>query len=356
MKIACIGYMHGKGGAERQLVMLANALAQNNEVYLVALCEYNISYPVDSKVKVIDLTYAEKKAIKTISRWKELVKIYKTILPDLTIHFWLQTAYLTALLPYKIRRCIIYSERNDPGDVEYKGINGILRKIAFFRIDGFVFQTKYAQQYFSKVIQARSCVIPNPVDIDKNRYLKPCEDRKKIVITAGRLVERKNQGLLISAFSHIAGEFPDYNLSIYGDGPLKDNLLKMIKNRKMEDRITIYESTDEIYDRIYEASLFVLTSEYEGMPNVLIEAMALGTPCISTDCRPGGARAIIHSGENGYIVALNDMEALSDEMRNLLVNKTKAQTIANVAMKIRETHSQDAIYEKWQSFVKHICK
>ena len=352
MRIACIGYMHGKGGAEKQLILLANALSKHNEVFLFTLCDKNICFSVDSQVTIVDLTYAENSRIKSLARLIALRDAYKKIKPDISIHFWLQTAYLTAFLPFSVRKRIIYSERNDPNDVEYKGLNAILRKIAFQKIDGFVFQTEFAQQYFHSNIKKRSIVLHNPVFVDEQKYKAPCKKRKRIVITAGRLVERKNQKLLIDAFALIAKDFKDYSLSIYGDGPLMEQLIIHSKNIGIEDRVNVYPSVDDIYDRIFEASLFVLTSEYEGMPNVLIEAMALGTPCISTDCRPGGARALISSGKNGILVPLNDEEVLAKKMRQILQDTKYSYYLANNAISIRESHSPNKIYDKWESFIK----
>lgn len=356
MRIACVGYMHGKGGAERQLIMLANALAERgHEVYIIALAQCNLQYVVDNRVQIVDLSNEEKsKRVKFIARYDLLHKKYKELNVDVSVHFWLQTAYLTAFMPKKIVGKIIYSERNDPADVEYTGIVGLLRKCSFGRINGFVFQSEAARNYFDERIQKKSVVIPNPVEICDNNYKAVCEHREKKIVSAGRLVTRKNQKLLIEAFSKIAADFPDYSLEIYGEGDLRKALEIQIAMLHLDGRVRLPGNRDDIFKYIYTASLFVLSSEFEGMPNALIEAMALGVPCISTDCKPGGAKALISNGENGFVVPLDDVDELANRMSFMLMNRDAAEKMAQNAMNIRNTHAPKVIYDIWENFIMKI--
>lgn len=351
MKIATIAYLHGAGGAERQILMLSNFLAENgNEVHLVALNEMNTRYPISDKVNKHDLTQKEHGKFRILQRWVALRKELKQIRPDVTINYNFQSVYFEAIMPKKICGKIVYSERGDPYDKEYSGLLGMLRTLSFQRTDGFVFQSEGARDYFNEKIQKRSVVIHNPVSVPVEKYSNPDRKEKKIV-TVGRLHPQKNQKLLIEAFSELHKDFPDYKLEIFGDGKLHGELMSLIEEKGLKGCAYIYPSRKDIWDCIYNASLFVLTSDYEGMPNVLMEAMALGVPCVSTDCRPGGARTLIEDGVNGRIVPLRDINALVSCMKEVLLYPEQTELMGNEARKIAATHTEKEIFNKWEYFL-----
>lgn len=350
MKIVCLAYLHGFGGAEKQIIMLANAMAQRNlKVTLISISDDNFCFERNSKVEYIFLPDRRKDVFRVVSRYNDLKRVLKRLRPDITVNFWYQSTYMTALMSKRITGKIIYSERGDPGDCEYTGLLGCIRKFTLPLIDGFVFQSEGARDYFCETVQKRSVIIHNPIFFTVGKYKIP-EMRKKQIISVGRLHPQKNQKLLIEAFAFIASEISDYSLEIYGDGELKETLLKQIKQAGLENRVHIRKSTKEILERMNESSLFVLSSDYEGMPNVLMEAMALGLPCISTDCRPGGARTLIEDGINGYIVPVDDVQSLADKIKFVLTHYASAQKTGLSAMKIIDTHTESVIYDKWADF------
>lgn len=354
MKIVCVGYLHGAGGAERQIIMLANALSERgHEVHLVILVENKSKYDIADKVKIHNLTKVEsKKGNKIMNRFRALKDVLNVIRPDVSLHYWLQSAYFCAMMDKSVSGKVIYSERGDPGDVEYKGFLGIVRDMAFKRIDGFVFQSEGARDYFKESVKRKSVVIHNSVSIPEDKYLKPCEIREKKIVNVGRLHPQKNQKLLIHSFSKIASDFPEYTLEIYGDGELRVELQKQIDDLGLTERVFLKGTTRSVLDYVYTASLFVLSSDYEGMPNALMEAMAIGVPCISTDCRPGGARTLICDNVNGWITPIGDVNRLSSCMGEVLLRCEKNDEIILNAMKIRESHSKKNVFDDWERFCK----
>jgi glycosyltransferase involved in cell wall biosynthesis len=352
MKIALVGYLHGSGGAERQIIMLANILsARNHDVSLVILAKNNPCYEISSKVNVVDLSSCEVKyGVRILNRFLAYKECLDKLQPDLTVHYWLQSAYFTALISPKKRGKIVYSERGDPYDAEYSGLLGIVRNWAFKQMDGFVFQSEGARDYFGMNIRNCAIVIHNSVSVPENKYSIP-EEREPRIVSVGRLHPQKNQKLLMDAFASISSIFPEYTLDIYGDGILKSQLENRIKELNLADRIRIHNSRKDIFECIRTASLFVLSSDYEGMPNALMEAMALGLPCISTDCRPGGARTLIQDGENGFIVPSNDPVALAEKMKYVLSHKSKADRIAYKAQDILKTHTPQFIFDLWNEYI-----
>ena len=358
MKVALVGYMHGSGGAERQIITIANALAERgHEIYLIILAEYNKKYDITEKVIVRDLSIIEKQyGNKIFLRFRALKKVYIDIKPDVTIHFWLQSAYLTAFMPKSICGKTIYSERGDPGDAEYNGLLIKIRNWAFKHIEGFVFQSEGARDYFNDDIKKQSVVIHNSVSIPDEKFIEPCKERNKKIVNVGRLHPQKNQKLLIDAFSKIAQEFPEYCLEIYGDGELESQLNEQIKFLGLVDRVKLLPSRKDIFDCIYTATLFILSSDYEGMPNALMEAMALGVPCVSTDYNPGGASTLIENEINGCIVPPGSADLLASKISDLLKNQKLSNQLAFNAIEIRKTHSPNIIFDLWEGYIKKLVE
>lgn len=353
MKLALCAYLRGSGGAERQITMLANAMAERgHEVHFLVLSEYNKKYEISPLVHVHDLTEEEKKAFHPIiGRYKALKRAYKKIKPDCTIHYNLQSAYLTAAMPKKIYCKSIYSERGDPYDKEYDGLLGFVRSWCVKRMDGFMFQSEGARDFFKLRKGQKSIVIHNSIDISADKY--PIADKRdNRIVTVGRLTPQKNPHLLIDAFADIVDDYPEITLDFYGDGELREELEEKIKTLGLCDRINLYYSRSDIFDCIRTARIFVLPSDFEGMPNALMEAMALGIPSISADCRPGGARTLIQDGINGYIVPVRDKTAMAKKIAYLLNNEDIAENIAANARDIINTHSCTAIFDKWNDYLK----
>ncbi len=355
MKIALIAYLHGNGGAERQITMLANALAERHEVYLIITGANNQKYAISNKVHIVDVTDVEGKPLSVLRRFWAQRKALEGIKPEVSVHYNFQSAYFAVAMPKKYSGKIIYSERGDPYDDEYTGLLGLIRKYSIKKIDGFVFQTEGARDYFDEEIRKRSTVIHNPITIP-SEYQGEIGKREKRIVNIGRLHPQKNQKLLVEAFSLIAEKYPDYTLEIYGDGNLQGALEVQIQNCGLKGRVLIKSPRKDIFGAIKDAGLFVLTSDYEGMPNALMEAMALGLPCISTDCRPGGARALIEDGMNGFVVPRGDAKSLAEKMSYLLSNNDISQTIGLKAMKILDDHTPEEIFKKWEFFIEKIAK
>lgn len=354
MKIVLAAYLHGYGGAEHQILMLANSLIEySHEVYVLALADKNIRFELSPKVKVIYLTKAERGRLRIAKRFIAYSRAIKEIKPDLTIHYWMQSAYFSTLLPRSWRGKIVYSERGDPFDSEFDGLLGIIRKISFKYIDGFVFQSEGARDFFNKEIRQRSTVIHNPVTVNHD-YDWKFDERSNRIVTVGRLHPQKNQKLLINAFSQISNQLSDYILEIYGEGVLKEELERQIEELGLANRVFIREPRKNIFSEIHNASLFVLSSDFEGMPNVLLEAMALGMPCLSTDCRPGGARALIEDGKSGIIVPVRNVEALAEKIEFLVTHPDVASEYGRKARLVADSHTPEEIFSKWNSFLKEL--
>ena len=356
MKLLFVGFLHGYGGAEKQLIMLSNQMAERgHDVYLLSLSQNNPCYPINEQVHYFfQEDESNNKVINVVERYKYLKARIFDITPDVIVHFNVQPAFLCSLMGKKIASKTIYAERGDPYDKEYSGVNGLIRAFMMQKIGGFVFQTSGAQKCFCENIRNRSVVISNPIFINPHDYMRAEEPEKRIV-TVGRLHEQKNQKLFIEAVSMLPIEYKDFTAEIYGEGELASELQQLIISKKSHVEIKLMGAHKDVLKKIEQAALFVLTSDYEGMPNALMEAMALGIPCISTDCRPGGARELIEDGKSGYIVPCGNIQVLSERIKTLLSDTNGAEKMATVGKQTIMNLLPEKIYEQWEQFLRSKC-
>lgn len=347
-----------KGGAERVISNLANYFIKHNNVSIVTTVKGEQYYELDKNINVytLDGDYnISNFLIKNIKRIRNLKRIIKEIKPDIVVSFLPEPSYRLLFLKIFNRKLkVIVSVRNDP-KIEYKSkINKLLMNFLYPKADGFVFQTSEAKNYFSKKIKNKSIIIPNPVN---EKFL--CKlflgERKKTIVTVGRLEQQKNHALLIDSFSKIANKYKDYKLIIYGEGSLRAKLEDQIKKLKLKNRVILAGQVDEINKIIYKSGMFVLSSDYEGMPNCLLEAMALGIPSISTDCPCGGPREIIDNDINGILVPINDSIEMAKAIEKIISNNDLSLNYSRESnKKISSNFNPKIINDKWEDYIKSV--
>lgn len=357
MHIAFIISTMTSGGAERVVANLANKFV--NHGYKITIIKFDDElsyYKLDKKIEVKSYKFKSKNKIDTfIKSINYTRKAFNEVNPDIIISF-LSTVNITSIISNLIKkRTIIISERNDPYNSPKQWYYRILRRLVYRYADGYVFQTKDARNYFSKYIRKKSKIIHNPVYIKKGDYIKNKYSEKEI-ITVGRLEEQKNHKLLIDAFEIIHKNFDEYKLTIYGEGKLRKELEEYICEKEMQKFISLPGRENNIYQKIKNSSMFILSSNYEGMSNALMEAMALGVPCISTNCPIGGSAELIHSGINGILVKTQDLKELVSAIELLLNNNELANSIGEEAEKICNTHGIEIIYKKWEDYILEVIQ
>lgn len=344
-----------KGGAERAITNIANYMIKDNDVHFLGLKKIDNFYEINSKIKYHlmekESDYNSNFLVRNIRRVKKINQIIKSVNPDVVISFAREQSYRILLLNYFNKRKIIVSVRNDPRH-EYTSIfEKIIMKILYRRVNGFVFQTEEARDFFGKKIKEKSVVIPNPIN-ESYLFEKQILKKEKKIVSVGRLVEQKNHVLLIDAFSMIAKKFKDYKVIIYGSGELKGQLQNKINLLNLQRQIALAGEVMNVRENIEDAALFVLPSIYEGMPNSLIEAMAIGLPCISTDCPCGGPRFLIKNNVNGILVPVNDTKKMANEIERLLNDKELRDKLGENAKKIKKVLDTNKINKMWLDFIK----
>ena len=263
---------------------------------------------------------------------------------------------LLAVKPFLRGVPVIVSDRNDP-EKEYASLkNRLLMKLLYRRAEGFVFQTRRQKEYFTRKIQEKSVVIYNPV-APKFATSAPDSGRDgKMLISYGRLTPQKNHRLLLEAFAEAAKERPGLRLKLFGEGPLRGDLEKLASELGIADRTELPGVSDHIEKELAGAGIFVLSSDYEGMPNALIEAMVAGLPAVSTDCPCGGPAELIEDGKNGLLVPVGDAAAMSEAIGRLADDPELAGRLAANARRLIEKTDENIIISRWEEYILQVIR
>lgn len=344
MNIAFVINAITNGGAERQTVNLANSLAkiEGNHLFLFSEDKRPGEYPISNQVTRVEIL---KKNL-LVDAW-QVFKYGRKYDIDVLIGMGIYANWVLCLSRLLGRRKVIVSEMNDPRHDRLSRKSKFLRKLLYWRGDGFVFQTEEEKDFYSSSIQSRSVVIPNP--ICGNLPLRSAMPQKRIV-AVGRLMPQKNYPLLLKAFSKIHVKSPDYELHIYGQGELLASLKKMAEELDLQEHVFFEGFCLNVHHAIQDSDIYVMSSDFEGMPNALMEAMGMGFPVISTDCGGGGPKALIRSGVNGILTPIGDENQLADAISYVIEHPLEKEKMGRAASKINQTHSLEVIGNKWMEF------
>ena len=344
-----IPYLRG-GGSERFAVNLANGMiSKGHEVFVLTAHPIENEYQLEDNVRRIELI-KHKKILYDSSKLRSFNKKNKI---DICVAIGIYPnicAGLASFGKYKKVKYIL-CERNDPVHDKLSILSKTARKLLFWRGDGFVFQTSDAKSFYSKAIQKRSVVISNPV---KSGLPDRSDERKKEFVAVGRLSPQKNYKMLIKAFGVVCKNNKDYILRIFGQGELSEELKALANQLGIEERVIFEGYKENVHECIKDSDIYVLSSFFEGMPNALMEAMAMGFPVISTDCPAGGSKVLINDGINGLLTEVDDYEKLATKMLFMINNFHQKEMMGKEARKIREVCSLPAIIDKWENYINQI--
>lgn len=387
----------GKGGAERVVSVLARYFARDGyEVVIVTLWRAKEEYELPKAVKRMDLgdLGAGRKGgrrLLALRRFMDLRSVIRRERPGVVISFCVKANFRSAYAMLGMNTPLVVSVRNDP-KIDYEPHRMATRWMER-KARGCVFQTEEARAFFDPEFQKKSCVIFNPVDekylaagknlaagkslaagenlaagrsfvagkgIGEEKNLAAEQEgmggfqRRNRIVTVGRISRQKNQMLLLQAFHRIKDRFPGIVLQIYGEegeSGVKEELSAYIAHYKLEGRVFFMGQCSSLERELADAALFVLPSDYEGMPNALIEAMVLGLPVIATDCPCGGAAMLIEDGISGFLTPVGNEKRLAEAMARLLTDKKLAKSMAENARKLADKVRPEGIFEAWKEYV-----
>lgn len=250
--------------------------------------------------------------------------------------------------PYVTAACyceqirLVFSLRVDPRELPTSLGQRMTYSFLLHTAQTVVFQTDMVKVFYGETVRKKSVVIPNPI---LDELIPPANHRINKIAAVGRLMPQKNFDLLLDAAHEC--DLKDFTIHIYGVGELEQHLKDKVKAYHLEEQVVFEGFVPRTIESIKDSSIFVLSSDSEGMPNALIEAMAMGIASIATDVPSGGSRYLIKDGENGILIPVGDKDALVHALQRLIDDEPLRQRLAQRALEVRDRLEKSAIINRW---------
>jgi GalNAc-alpha-(1->4)-GalNAc-alpha-(1->3)-diNAcBac-PP-undecaprenol alpha-1,4-N-acetyl-D-galactosaminyltransferase len=362
MKVTLVIYGLSGGGAERVMSILANYwVAQGWEVTLMMLVDSTQScfYALDPRIQLKSLGLAKSSGnwfAAIYHTWQRVTRLRREIIadrPDVVISFMNSVNVYNILACWNLDIPTIVSEHTYPGATDANKIWQLLMKWSYRYADAIAVLTQNAVPFYPATQGYRTIVIPNPVlappPVVMTERLLPTPS----LIAVGRLDPRKGFDLLLRAFDRIHDRYPDWQLTILGEGEIRSELEDLRSQLQLTDRVHIPGAVQNVPDYLHQAALFVMPSRVEGFPMALCEAMACGLPVLAADCL-SGPRDIIEDGINGVLVATEDIDALAAGLDTLMSDPAKRQYLAQNAPHILDRFGLDRVMAMWTQEIEKV--
>lgn len=350
------------GGAERAVVLIAEGLIKRgHKVSLLTIAGIEGDfYKVAKGVERIPLDLEKNSPTMLHALWNNLHRFWKvrrtisSLNPDIVISHMCESNILTLISLFNTKYSVIVTEQNDPRMARNQGIWGKLRRLIYPLAAKVVSVSQGVDSYFDWLPKTKRAVIYNPLqpisfedEQDTINLPKGADPDKKWIIGMGRLEYQKNFELLISAFHKLADKYSDWQLLIFGEGTLRTKLEKMILSFGLTDRVLLLGVTSNPISILKKSELFVLSSRFEGLPLVLLEALACGLAVISTDC-PSGPSEVIQGGINGILVPSENICKLAQIMDYLMSNDEERHNLSRQARITSKRFDLALVTEQWE--------
>lgn len=345
-----------KAGAQRVILNLTESLLEKGHkvtIVTTAIVENEYDLPKGAGRIISDIQGAEitsNRVMNLRNRFLKLRNIWKSEQPDVIISFIGKNNFMAIMTAMGLHIPVVTSVRGEPKEEYYSPVMELLAKTLMGMSAGIVLQTPDAKEYFPKWMHKKAVILENP--LNPNFIEKYYDgDRNSEIVSVGRIDSNKNQKIMIDAFMRIADEFPEMKLVLYGDGEDREKLINYVNHSSYKERILFPGAVGNVKERIKKAKVFVLSSNTEGMPNALMEALALGIPCVSTDCPCGGPRMLMEGKENGILVPVGDSDKMAEAMTRILQDNKLWNTYSRNAYRITESLNPGAVNEKWEKYL-----
>ena len=350
MKIFMLIRFLNHTGAPKVFSWLANALSEHG--HKITICTFGRS----SEISLSDvIRYVDLSAMPKYRKLFAIRQILKKEKPDVAISFLLDANFYNILSCLGLQTKSVICERNDPFKPGYKKLK-ILKPLFRFA-DGAVFQIPEVKNFYTN-ITAPTAVIPNPITKLMKVSIPSFKEREDTIVTHGRLdIEQKRFDIMINAFKLLHNDYPDYRLLIYGKESIKgdkEKLERLIEKLNLKDSVFLMGESLQPLNDISKSKIWIMTSDFEGLPNALIEAMSIGMPCVATNCRPGGAASLITNDVNGLLVPRGDIRTIYEGLRYLIENPEKCDELSVEAKKINETLNAQRIVKLWEDYLRSV--
>lgn len=390
MKIIYLLASLGSGGAERVVSLLANRMCEDGHDIQIVCLKYNdVYYTLHNRIKVVAATEHASNRIMELFWLRKYIQKEK---PDVVIPFTEGVYCFTILALLGTRIPIIASERLDPAAMSLP--RKFLKRLLLPYADWLVVQTESIKAYFPKSIQKKTSVIYNPVNDEafenprmdsrvqsskrkradsydhsghdfchnssKQTSLtdlvapKIQSSKQNRIISVARLYPQKNQKMMIEAFARIADEFPDWQLVIFGEGPLRSSLELLVKSLQLNERVLLPGRTEHVIEELRKSKIFCLSSDYEGMSNSMIEAICVGLPIVTTNV--SGVKELVDDNINGFVVECGNVDRMCSALSSLMGNESLMNCFAQKSFERRRLFQMDVVNNKWNSLINQVSK
>lgn len=342
------------GGAERVISIISKSLSQHFNVSIILLLNgFPRAYDIDKNVSIIECPKFRGKFLKWINIIIYLHKEMKKSTTDVYISFCTIENIVSLIANIHTCKKLIISERNSPIAEKKNSLIKLLKRVFYQKCDWIVFQTKQAQFEYLEKIRKKSSIIPNPIISSLPKW--DFEHLKPIICSVGRLAPQKNYPFLLKTFKLFSQEYPQFKLQIFGEGDLKNDLINLCDELGIKEKVVFKGNQKGVHEMIKDNYMYIMTSDYEGMPNSLMEAMGIGIPCISTDCPSGGPKQLITDNVNGYLVEMNNIDQLLNKMKQIISSEDdEILMISKNARKIMKKYDIKDITLLWKSCIDRV--
>lgn len=327
------------GGTERVISLLSGEYVKRGiQVAVMQFAGYEHAYELDERVE--DFAVAEQSKGNPLIWGRRILAMRRYFKKNPNCHifaFCVMGAVFSVIATFGMKRRLLVAERNSPDSCNVKK----LRNWAYRHAEVITFQTEDGISYFPQDIGRKAVVIPNPIDADIPARFEG--ERTKRIVTVGRLHKQKNQALLLEAFADFKKRCADYQLHIYGEGELEEKLKNRAQELGIEKDVVWHGFSKRVKEEIVDSRMFVLSSDFEGISNSMLEALAMGIPTISTDCPIGGARVYMEEDVSGLLVPVGDRKALAEAMIRVAEDDALADRLSVGGAKLKDKYSTGSI-------------
>ncbi len=369
MRITLVVSTLTAGGAERVMSIMANYwAAHGRRVTLITVgpeaTDFYALHPGVTRVALGLVTASSRSrvaprrrpwlALRNNLRWiRRLRQEIRTFRPDVVISFIHRMNMLTLLAVLGLRVPVIVSERSDVRKHRIGPFWSAVRRLLYPKAQAVIVQSDAMRRWAEMVVRKDKVhVIPNPVTLPAGAGGTDALGGFKVV-AIGRLGYEKGFDLLLRAFEKCVAEHPDWSLVILGEGPERGRLTELATKLGIEDRVRMPGLVREPAAILRDASMFVLSSRYEGFPNALLEAMACGVPPVSFDC-PSGPIEIVRDGVDGILVPPEDVDALSAAMKRLMSDESERRRLALRAPEVLQRFGVEKVMKAWEAVIQRV--
>lgn len=340
------------GGAAKMLSFVAESLFKRGHKIHIANLKGTVN--VTDYERVLPKTICIRD-FNGLSRKKQIIEIRKfakETVADIIIGFTGFPNMYASIVGKLLGIPSIISERGDPSKTTETTLKARICRAIINSSRGGVFQTEGAMKFYSKRLQKRGVVIPNPIFISGEIPNIDHNKREKSVVSVGRLDNfQKRYDVMLDAFKIFSDEHSEYILKLYGRGIDEELIKKWVKERDLVDKVKFMGLTTQPMQDICADGMFLITSDFEGISNSLLEAMAVGLPCVSTDHTPGGARLLITNHENGILAPVGDAVALANAMCEYAENPELAKRCGENAKDVVNRFAPERIIDMWEKYI-----